>query len=141
MIKSFLRTLAAFVVGVFLAFVLIVGVEGFSAVVHPFPKDFGGTAEEVCRHVERYPQWVLAAVVPLWAIAALASTWVAQRIGNLYSSGFVGLLLLSALIFNLSMLPYPNWFKVVNPLVISAAIVAGIRFSARRRTAVRAEVR
>jgi hypothetical protein len=140
MIKASLRTLAGTVIGLFVAFVLIVGVEGFSTVVHPFPEDFGGTMEEMCRHVERYPQWVLAVVVPMWAVAALVSTWIAQRIGNVYSIGIVGLLLLSALVFNLSMLPYPIWFKVVNLLVVPAAILAGSRFSGRRQTAEPGEV-
>ena len=106
MIKASLRTLAGTVIGLVVAFILVVGVEGFSAVVHPLPKDFGGTMEEMCRHVERYPQWVLAVVVPMWAVTALVSTWIAQRIGNLYAAGAVGLLLLSALVFNLSKLPY-----------------------------------
>ena len=140
MIKASLRTLAGTVIGLFVAFVLIVGVEGFSTVVHPFPEDFGGTMEEMCRHVERYPQWVLAAVVPMWAVAAHVSTWIAQRIGNLYAAGIVGLLLLSALVFNLSMLPYPIWFKVANLLVVPAAILAGSRFSGRRKTAGPSEV-
>ena len=83
MIKASLRILAGIVIGLVVAFILVVGVEGFSAVVHPLPKDFGGTMEEMCRHVERYPQWVLAAVVPMWAVAALVSTWIAQRIGSL----------------------------------------------------------
>ena len=96
--------------------------------------------EEMCRHVERYPPWVLAVVVPMWAVAALAGTWIAQRIGNLYSSGIVGLLLLSALALNISPLPYPIWFKVVNLLVVPAAIVAGSRFSGRRKAAGRDEV-
>ena len=43
MIKASLRTFARTVIGLFVAFVLIVGVEDFSAVVHPLPKDFGGT--------------------------------------------------------------------------------------------------
>jgi hypothetical protein len=140
MIKASLRTLAGTVIGLFLAFVLIVGVESFSAVVHPLPKDFGGTMDEMCRHVERYPQWVLAAVVPMWAVAALVGTWMAKRIGNLYAAGIVGLLLLSALVFNISKLPYPIWFKVVNLLVVPAAIVAGSRFPGRRKTADRGEV-
>ena len=88
----------------------------------------------MCRHVERYPRWVLAVVVPIWAVAALVSTWIAQRIGNPYSAGVVGLFLLSALVFNLSMLPYPIWFKIGNLLVIPAAVVAAIRLSRRRRT-------
>jgi hypothetical protein len=68
------------------------------------------------------------------------STWIARRIGNLYSAGIVGLLLVSALVFNVSKLPYPIWFKVVSLLVIPAAIVAGSRFSRRRKTAGQGEV-
>ncbi|HEX2518177.1 MAG TPA: hypothetical protein VHK04_01370, partial [Castellaniella sp.] len=60
-------------------------VELFSAVVHPLPEDFGGTTEELCRHVERYPPWVLALVVPAWAVTALVGTWTAKRMGNLCS--------------------------------------------------------
>jgi hypothetical protein len=141
MIKASLRTVAGTVIGFFVAFVLIVGVEGFSAVVHPLPKDFGGTMEEMCRHVERYPQWVLAVVVPMWAVAALVSTWIAQRIGSLYSAGIVGWLVVSALVFNVSKLPYPIWFKAVNLLVIPAAIVAGSRFAGRRKSAGQGEVK
>src|SRR5262245_6951906 len=139
-IIAFLRSLAGAVVGLVVAFVLIGGVEGFSAVVHPLPEDFGGTTEEMCRHVERCPRWVLAAAVPMWAVAALAGTWVAQRIGSLYAAGIVGLLLLSALVLNISMLPYPIWFKAVNLLVIPSAIVAGIRLSGRRKPSSRDEV-
>ena len=125
---TFLRTLAATFLGLLVALVLIVAVEAFSSMVHPPPADFGGTMEEMCRHVERYPQWVLAVVVPMWAAAALVSTWIAQRVGNVYAFGIVGLLLLSALVFNIAKLPYPIWFKVATLLVIPAAIVAGRRY-------------
>ncbi len=135
MIKVIFRTLAGTVLGLIVAFILIVGVEGFSAVVHPLPKDFGGTMEEMCRHVERYPQWVLAAVVPMWGVAALLSTWMAQKIGTVSAAAIVRLLLLSALVFNLFMLPYPVWFKAVNLLVIPAAMVVGSRFPRHPKTA------
>jgi hypothetical protein len=117
-----------------MAIVLVVAVELFSAVVHPFPEDFGGTTEEMCRHVERYPHWVLALVVAAWAVAAFAGTWTAKSLGNLCSFAIVGLLLLAALVFNLSQLPYPIWFKIVNLLVIPAAILAGGRLATRKQT-------
>lgn len=121
-------------VGLILAFGLIVGVEGYSAVVHPFPAGVEQTSEAICRHVEQYPRWILASVVPMWGAAALAGTWVAGRIGSLYSAGFVGLLLLSALVLNLAMLPYPAWFRGACLIAVPAAIVAGGRFSRRRGT-------
>lgn len=135
LLKAALRTLAAIVAGLLLAFALVVAVELLSAVVHPLPEGFGGSTEEMCRHVERYPPWVLAVVVPAWAVAAFAGTWTAQRIGNLYSAVLVGLLFVAALVFNISMLPYPIWFKVANLLVIPTAVVAGGRRSKRRQTA------
>ncbi len=134
MIKIVLRTLAAILAGLLVSFVAIVGVECFSNVVHPFPEDFGETMEEVCRHVERYPRWVLAVVVPAWALAAFVGTWTAGRIGNFYSFAIVGLLLLMALLFNVAMLPYPTWFKVATPLSCLGAMVAGNRLSRRRAT-------
>jgi hypothetical protein len=140
MIKIVLRTLVGTLLGMSAAFVLIVGVEGFSAVVHPTPEDFKGTMEEMCLHVERYPQWVLAAVVPMWAVAALVGTWAAQKIGNVYAAGIVGVLLLAALVLNISMLPYPIWFKVVILLVIPVALVAGGRFARSRKTVGQGEV-
>jgi hypothetical protein len=131
--------LAAVVIGLFVAFVLVVAVELFSAVVHPLPEDFGGTMEEMCLHVQRYPHWVLAVAVSAWGVTALVSTWIAQRIGNSYSSVIVGVVLLAALVFNLSQLPYPLWFKIASVLVVPAAIVIGSRLSVRHPTAATAE--
>lgn len=69
-----LRAAGGIIAGVLTAFVLIVAVELFGAVVHPVPRDFGGTQEEMCEHVARYPHWVLAVVVVAWAGTALVST-------------------------------------------------------------------
>jgi len=131
--KTALRTVAAVIAGLLVAFVLVSAVELLSNVVHPLPEDFGGTMEEMCRHVENYPNWILAIAVLLWGVTALVGTWIAQRIGNLYSAVIVGLILLAALVLNISMLPYPIWFKIANLLVIPAASVAGSR-TARSRT-------
>lgn len=125
------RTLAATVAGMIVVFVLVIAVELFGAVVHPLPQDFGGTSEEMCRHVERYPQWVLALVVPAWAATAFASAWTAKKMGNLVSFAIVGLLLMAALVFNISMLPYPLWFKIADLLAIPVAIGAAGRWSRR----------
>jgi hypothetical protein len=133
MAKAF-RVAAAIVVGMIVAFILIVAVELFGAVVHPVPPDFKETMEEMSLHVASYPQWVLALVVPAWAATAFASTWVAGRLGNRYCAWFIGLLLLAALIHNLSMLPYPIWFKILNLVAIPAASLLGDRLSIRSET-------
>lgn len=135
LIQKMLRTLAAILVALFVAFILVVAVEFFSAVVHPLPQDFGGTMEETCRHVENYPAWVLAVVVPAWALIALISVFAARRIGNHYSAAFVGLLLLTAVAFNVSMLPYPTWFKIIILAAVPVAILAGSRLATGREPA------
>ena len=134
-----LRGIAGVLIGLIVAFVLVVALELFSAVVHPVPEGFTGTMEEMCRLVENYPQWILAVAVAAWAVTALLSTWVAKKIGNLYSALIVGLLLLAALVMNLSMLPYPIWFKVANLIAIPGAIAAGLQLSRRQKIAAKAE--
>src|SRR5262245_27634070 len=107
------RLIGAIVAAMAATLFLLAAIEFFSAIVHPVPADFKGTMEEMCQHVARYPQWVLAVVVPLWAGTAFAGTWIAGRIGNRGCAVFIGLLLLAAVIFNVAKLPYPLWFKAV----------------------------
>jgi hypothetical protein len=111
--KTALRTTLGVVAGMALAFVLVIAVELFSAVVHPVPPGFTGTMEEMCEHVARYPQWILGAVVLAWSATAFVSTWVATRIGNRWAGIAVTLILALAIVFNVTKLPYAMWFKVV----------------------------
>jgi len=126
------RSLAAIIAAALVAFLLLNAVELFSEVVYPAPS--GATMEEMCQHVAGYPHWILALVVPAWGVTAFVSTWIAQRIGNRGCAILIGLLLLAAVVFNISMLPYPIWFKIVNLLVIPAAVVLGCGFTFRRKT-------
>jgi len=131
-----LRGLGSIVVALLLAIVLVIAVELYSAVVHPFSADFDAKSmEQMCQHVARYPQWVLATVVPMWAGTAWVSTWLAGRIGNRGAAIFVGLLLLVGALFNVVQLPYPLWFKIVMPLAILLAIVAAALGAGRRKSA------
>jgi hypothetical protein len=129
-----LRTIVGTLVGILVAFVLVVAVELSSAVVHPLPEGFGGTMEEMCEHVGNYPQWVLAVVVAAWAGTACVATWAARKLGNVYSFAGVGLLLLAGVAFNLAKLPYPFWFKIANLLAIPAAVIAGGRLAKPTKT-------
>ncbi|WP_207395180.1 hypothetical protein [Bremerella alba] len=121
-----IRAILAVFIGLVVAFLLVIAVELFSAVVHPFPADFGGTEDEVCAHVEKYPAWVLAAVLPMWAMAVFGSVWIAQKIGDLIASLMVALLLLIAVGFNQWMLPYPIWFEVANYVAFPLATLGAI---------------
>jgi len=127
---SALRLVMAVVAGMALAFALVVAVEFFSSVVHPFPADFDGN---VPAHVRRYPGWVLAVAGLMWGATAAAATWVASRIGGRLAGALVTLLLASALAFNMSMLPYVMWFKIAMPAAFFVACLLGIRTGTRSR--------
>jgi hypothetical protein len=126
--KVGIRTLFAIVAGMALALALVVAVELFGAVVHPIPADFNGNIGE---HVSRYPHWVLGVVVLAWGATSTAATWVASRIANRLAGGVVALLLAWALVFNLTMLPYTMWFKVVMFSVFPVACLLGLRYGKR----------
>ncbi len=132
-----LRTAGAIAAGIAITMVLVVAVEFFSSIVHPFPEDFDGSLEEMAEHVERYPHWVLAVVVVAWGFTALAATWTAGRLGNRGSAAFIGVLLLAAVVFNIAQLPYPLWFTITCPIVILLAAAAGWWWSDRRLAALR----
>jgi hypothetical protein len=129
------RVAIAIIVGLALALGLVIAVEVASAIVHPVPADFNNTMEEMCAHVARIPNWVLALAAAAWSGTAFVSTWVASRIGNRGCGAFVGLLLLAAAAFNVAQLPYPIWFKAVVLISIPAAIYAGLRLCPRRESA------
>jgi MFS family permease len=121
-----IRVVLSVLAGMTLAGGLVVAVELLSAVVHPTPPGFTGTQQEMCEHVARYPQWVLAVVVVAWSATALASTWLATRLGRRIPGAVVGLVLVSAVAFNVSMLPYPTWFKVSVLICIPIACCCGV---------------
>lgn len=120
-----LRVIGAIAAATFVALFFIVAVEIFSAVVHPMPAGFDGSMEEICEHVARYPTWVLALVVLAWGFTAWLSTWIAQRIGGSGPAIFIGMILVVAVIYNVSILPYPLWFKFVIVITILTSVLLG----------------
>ena len=126
--RSVGRTLLAIVAGMVLAFALVVAVEFFSSIVHPFPPGFDPSAPgSIPAHVQRYPGWVLAVAGLMWGATAAAATWVASRIGGRWAGITVALLLAAALVVNLAMLPYATWFKIAMPAAFVAACLLGVR--------------
>lgn len=127
--NRFARFVIGIVAGLVVTAILVVGVEWLSATVHPLPDGFQGSHEELCRHVEAYPQWVLASAAGAWTCTALAGTWIAGRVGTRLASGVLGALLVAAVAFNLAMLPYPAWFKTACLIAVPLACIAGYRLS------------
>lgn len=125
--RAALRAVFAVVVAMALALALVMGVELYSALVHPLPQGFRGTIEEMCKHVARYPHWVPGTVVILWSATAYASVRVAARIGGRVASIATVLLLALALSWNIAMLPYALWFKVVMLGAFAIASFFGVK--------------
>ena len=127
--KSAGRTLLAIVAGMGLAMVLLIAVEFLSSIVHPYPPNFDG---DIPAHVRRYPQWFLGVAVLAWGATAAAAGWVASRIDPRWAGIVVALLLAGGLIFNLSKLPYPMWFKIAMLIAFPVASFLGIRYGSLR---------
>ena len=123
-----IRSICGIFAGLFVALIGLIGVEGISTILHPFPPGFKASDFDACKaHVARYPATVLLLVVFLWGLTTFVSTWVATRVGNLkycVPGIVVGIILLTGVTFNMAMLPYPNWFWV-NLIVFPACIAWG----------------
>ena len=126
MIKA-VSFVGAIIAALLVAFILLAAVEVLSSIVHPFPADFANTMEDMHQHVARCPGWVLAVVVPVWGLIAFISTWIAKRIGSRGAGVVIALLLVAAVLFNVSSLPYAIWFKIASVVAVLFAVVVPIR--------------
>jgi MFS family permease len=131
--KTILRAILAIIAGMVLAFALVIAVEGFSSIVHPLPPNFTGTTDEICQHVARYPHWVLGVVVIAYSATTFLSTWIATKIGRRVAGAVVSLLLLLAIAFNITKLPYATWFKAVMPGCFLVACYLGVTLGGRAK--------
>ena len=133
MILSLLRSLGAVIAGLVAAFVLIVAAEVFSSIYHTFPAGIDTSDMEACRaHVARYPTWVLAVCTAIWTPAPFTGAYLATRLAPSRhpAPGYiVGAILLALAIFNMSMLPYPIWFPIVNLITFPLGTFLGTRLA------------
>lgn len=132
-----IRSAASVIAGLIVALLFVIGVEGVSSILHPFPPGLDPTDFEACKaHVARYPADVLGFVVLAWGTAVFVSSWLSTRLGtgkHLAHGIVVGSILLAAVVFNMAMLPYPNWFWL-NLIVFPISFIGGAKVAQRRRT-------
>jgi hypothetical protein len=133
MFLSIMRSTGAITASLVVAMGLIIAVEAFSEVFHPFPPGVDPTDYEACKaHVAKYPQWILAVAVVGWGGTTFVSAWLATRLGagRHPAHGIaVGLLLLTAAALNMFMLPYPVWFTIANLLLFPLAIFWAVKLT------------
>ena len=131
MIRSAMRNAGAIVLSLVVAMALIILVEVVTLQLHPFPPDLDTTDHEmIAAHVARFPDRVLAIGLAGWGLTVFVSSWIATRLGSGRHPAHgiaIGLILFLAAAFNMSLLPYPIWFKTANWLVLPASIYAAVR--------------
>jgi len=131
MIKTILRSTGSILLSLLVALLLLAGIEGIGAILHPFPSDFGGSRDEVMQQVANYPILILVLLGGAgWAVTMYCATWLATRLGTYRHPAHgigVGLLLLAAAAFNMAMLPYPAWFWILELVLLPAGIYFGVR--------------
>ncbi|MCB1669938.1 MAG: hypothetical protein R3F41_07815 [Gammaproteobacteria bacterium] len=125
-----LKSAGAILLSVLVALLLLSAIEGISAVLHPFPADFDQTYESMAQHVANYPAWVLFLLGGIgWGLTALAASFLATRFGARRHPAHgmaIGILLVAAAAFNISMLPYPNWFVLVDVVLLPLGVYLGV---------------
>ena len=121
----------AILLSIVTALVLVVAIEGISAVLHPFPEDFSGSMEALAAHVAAYPPWVLALLGGVgYGAVMFICTYVATRFGHRrrrWHGYGVGAFLFALVVFNMMQLPYPAWYGPMVLIVLPAAAYFGTR--------------
>ena len=140
MMGKVVRGVGAVLAGLLAALVFVIGVERMSSILHPFPPGVDPSDIEVCRApVARYPVGVLLLAGLGWWLGTFLSSWLSTRIGhnrNRAHGYLVGAILLALAVVNMSMLPYPGWFWILNLTCFPACCCGGVLL-ARRGWAVR----
>ena len=135
MVATCFQNGGAVALGTFAGVLSLAATEWASSILHPPPADFGGTEEEISRHVAKYPAWVLALLGSVgWGGAMVASTFLATRLNVERSASYgvgVGLFFSSAAVLNMNMLPYPRWYWVVEGVTLPLGVYLGVKLGVR----------
>ena len=127
-----IKSVVAVILSVVAAVLMFMAIEGISSILHPWPEDFAGTFEEISHQVETYPAWVLALLGGVgYGATMLVCSSIATRVGHNRSPwhGYgVSAILFSAIVFNMTQLPYPSWFWVLMFAILPPAAYWGTKF-------------
>ena len=129
------RNIAAGIVGVLIAFGLVMIVEMIGHSVYPLPPDFDFSDTEATRlYVSGLPLGAFLFVGGAWFAGTLGGTMAACRVGNAEPRIFamvVGGLMLAATAYNLATIPHPLWFSISGVAGVIAAAWLGMVLSSK----------
>ncbi|MDJ0794874.1 MAG: hypothetical protein QNI98_11595 [Woeseiaceae bacterium] len=135
------RNIVAGVVGVIVAFVLVLVVEMIGHTVYPPPQGLDFTdAQAMGHYVATLPIGALLFVAGAWFVGATAGTCAACAIGTARPMNFalvIGGLVFIGASFNLLMFPHPLWFSVLG--LVGILVGAGLGTMCRRAASDNAE--
>jgi len=120
-----IRDAAAAVIGLVIAFVLIMAIEKAGHFIYPPPPDLDFSDSDAVRtYIATLP--LLALLFPMfaWVIGTFSGTLVACFIGTVRPIAFaivVGGLVLAGTVANLIVTPHPHWFSVLSLIGIVAS--------------------
>jgi len=120
-----IRNIAAAIIGLVIAFALIMAIEKVGHMIYPPPPDLDFSDPEAVRpYIATLP--ILALLFPMsaWMIATFSGSLVACVIGTVRPLAFavvVGGLVLAGTIANLIVIPHPLWFSALSVIGIVAS--------------------
>ena len=132
--NTWLRGLAAVVMGLIVAFVVAFGIEWINSLIYPLPPGIDRHSEAAMKAaIAQLPVQALVGVLVGWFLAALSGSLMATRIarGDHRPAWFLGVLLVAAAIGNMREIPHPVWFWVAALMLYPVGILLGARAGTR----------
>jgi hypothetical protein len=138
MIRSFLRSALAVLVGLLVGFLVVAGGEMIGHHLSPPPPGVDPSKpESIAAVMEQMPAAAFAPLLIAWAAGTFAGAWVAARIASRWKLGhgmIVGDLFFAATVAILMMMPHPAWVVVAGLSEVLAFKYLGATLASRDRT-------
>jgi hypothetical protein len=130
--NSWLRGVAAVMMGLIVAFVVTFGIELINSRIYPLALPPGADYHDrsaMNAAKAQLPAMALVTVVLEWFLAALSGAWVATRIarGDHRPAWFLGVVLVAGAVRNLLEFPHPVWFWIAGLTLYGLGIGLGAR--------------
>jgi hypothetical protein len=134
--RALMRTIGVVLLGVITAVVIVAVVEAINSRIYPLPAGVDpNNAKALKEVIATLPLGALLMVLLGWWLGALGGGWLAARLAgrlDMLHGLVVAVIILSAAIFNLLMLPHPIWFWVAAVLGIPLGGYIGTRSGANK---------
>jgi hypothetical protein len=136
---AFVRSIVAILVGLFVAVITLSLFEYVSAMVFPLPPGIDPTDAEALRSVVGQIPFPAYLIILLgWSVAAFVGAWLAGRMAGRASllHGLIeAVLLLTAGVTNLFMIPHPIWVTILGLAAFVGLGYAGARSAVKVKPA------